>query len=564
MRPLTLMSGSWVLITLSVLLGIVGGLGSVGLIGIINQALSSEVPVANLPWLFGGLALLVILVRISADLLITHLAQGLIYKLRLDLTRMILSASLSRLQKLGAPRLLATLTEDVASIAVAMEAVPWLCVSAAIVLGCMVYMGFLAWPLLLLVLGAMIVGVAIFLTAKSRALEAMQSARHCQDEIFTHFRGLTEGIKELKLNRARRNAFFSEGLEVSAAAYRDYSIAGQRLYILAGNISNSLLFVTIGVILFALPTQLVFANSVVNGFVLALVYLMAPLAGVVETLPVLSRAKVALDRIESLRNIFDASPISKPSVRQPGPLLFPGRLELVDVTHSYHREGEDNPFTLGPVNLSFRRGEVVFLVGGNGSGKTTLAMVLTGLYAPEGGEIRLGGRAVNGANREQYRQHFTTVFSDFFLFDSLLGFHDQELDTEARAYLTQLQLDHKVRVKNGAFSTLNLSHGQRKRLALLVAYLEDRPFYIFDEWAADQDPVFKRIFYMEILPALKAKGKTAIVITHDDNYFHMADRCLKLENGMLSELSVIGGQREQKPEYAKINDRYENYAEILP
>src|SRR5690606_27967207 len=121
------------------------------------------------------------------------------------------------------------------------------------------------------------------------------------------------------------------------------------------------------------------------------------------------------------------------------------------------------------------------------------------------------------------------------------------LDIETQKHLAQLQLDHKVRVENGTFSTLRLSQGQRKRLALLVAYLEDRPFYVFDEWAADQDPVFKKIFYTEILPSLKAKGKTVIAITHDDGYFHVADRCFKFEDGKLKELSVSVSKPKTAP-----------------
>lgn len=553
------LSKSWHLTGAATVFSLSAGLGSAGLISMIHTAVTSQDRVPYLPWLFAGGTLLVISARIGSALLVTQLAQRLMYELRLDLSRKILASPLPCLQGLGAPRLLVVLTEDVAALVAAIEALPWLFVSAAIVLGCLVYMAFLAWPLLLLVVGAIILGVAIFFLAASRALGALRLARQSQDEIFTHFRGLTEGIKELKLNRARCEAFFSESLESSAAIYRDYSIRGQRLYILAGNLSNSLLFVTIGIIVFGLPEHLVFPNSVVTGFVLALVYLMAPLAGVVETLPVLSRARVALDRMEALENELTSS-WNQPT-RHPGSLLFPGTLELVGITHSYHREGEDHPFTLGPINLTLHRGEVVFLVGGNGSGKTTLALALVGLYAPENGVIRLNGRVVNDTNREQYRQNFATVFSDFYLFDSLLGFHNQELDAETLAYLAQLQLDHKVRVDNGVFSTLSLSQGQRKRLALLVAYLEDRPFYVFDEWAADQDPVFKRIFYMEIVPALKAKGKTVVVITHDDAYFHVADRCLKLENGTLSELTASAGQREVMPDSSKSNDLYESNVE---
>jgi putative ATP-binding cassette transporter len=207
-------------------------------------------------------------------------------------------------------------------------------------------------------------------------------------------------------------------------------------------------------------------------------------------------------------------------------------IELSGVVHSY-QGARDNNFTLGPIDLSFSPGELVFLVGGNGSGKTTLAKLLTGLYAPEAGEIRLDGELVTDANRDLFRQNFAAVFSDFFLFDSLLGLHVPELDAQARNYLERLYLDHKVQIDNGRFSTLDLSQGQRKRLALLTAYLEDRNIYLFDEWAADQDPMFKEVFYYQLLPELKTKGKTVIVISHDDRYYNVADRVIKLENGKL-------------------------------
>jgi putative ATP-binding cassette transporter len=181
----------------------------------------------------------------------------------------------------------------------------------------------------------------------------------------------------------------------------------------------------------------------------------------------------------------------------------------------------------------------VFVIGGNGSGKTTLAKVITGLYLPQSGRVRFNGQIVTERNQETYRENFTAVYSDFFLFENLLGLEHHELDEQARDYLKQLRLDHKVEVKDGVLSTIDLSNGQRKRLALLTAYLEDRPVYLFDEWAADQDPVFKNFFYLHILPELKQRGKTVFVISHDDQYYGVADRLIKLDYGQVSTDSLI-------------------------
>ena len=185
------------------------------------------------------------------------------------------------------------------------------------------------------------------------------------------------------------------------------------------------------------------------------------------------------------------------------------------------------------LSLALRPAEVVFVVGGNGSGKTTLAKLLVGLYEPEDGDVVLDGKVVSQAERESYRQLFSAVFSDFHIFDAALGLDADDGDARASELLEALALSHKVRIDSGVFSTTKLSTGQQKRLALLIACLEDRPICVFDEWAKDQDPSYKDVFYTEILPSLRARGKCVLVITHDDRYFHLADRCLKLEYGRL-------------------------------
>jgi len=191
------------------------------------------------------------------------------------------------------------------------------------------------------------------------------------------------------------------------------------------------------------------------------------------------------------------------------------------------------PFHLGPIDLNIAQGDIVFIVGENGSGKTTLIKLLLGLYPPQAGEILLNGNAVSDPERDDYRQLFTTVFADYYLFDDLVqGSAAQSLDS-ATKYLERLEIAHKVSVKDGVFSTTDLSTGQRKRLALVNAWLEERPVLVFDEWAADQDPAFRRIFYTELLPDLKRLGKTIIVISHDDRYFDIADQLVRLRAGQV-------------------------------
>jgi putative ATP-binding cassette transporter len=161
--------------------------------------------------------------------------------------------------------------------------------------------------------------------------------------------------------------------------------------------------------------------------------------------------------------------------------------------------------------------------------------LLSGLYYPQAGEIRLAGQTISETCRDWYRQHFSVVFSDFFLFEKLLGLDAHDLDAKASTYLRRLGIHEKVQLVGRRLSTTDVSQGQRRRLALLTAYLEDRPFYIFDEWAADQDPQYKQVFYTELLPELRARGKGVTVVTHDDRYFHLGDRIIRLDDGKIAE-----------------------------
>jgi putative ATP-binding cassette transporter len=340
-------------------------------------------------------------------------------------------------------------------------------------------------------------------------------------------------VKELKVHGGRREAFLTDALLETAAFYRRRNTAGLTLHAAAGSWGQLLFLVAIGLLLFAVPELAPVPWEARAGVTLAIVYATAPLEAILSWAPALSRARVALRKIEGLGLSAAApDPEGEPASRGgAGPRV--ACLELASVMHAYRRPGEPGGFVLGPLDLTLRPGELVFVAGGNGSGKTTLAKILTGLYTPEAGKVLLNGRTVAARDQEAYRQLFSVVFADCYLFDGLLGLGFPELDARAQHYLTRLGLEQQVRVKGGILSTTEVSQGQRKRLALLTAYLEDRPVYVFDEWAADQDPCFKEVFYTRLLPELKARGKVVLVITHDEKYFPVADRVVRLDDGKL-------------------------------
>ena len=530
------------LIFFTTLTALVSGACNAALIAMINIALNH--PRSSRRWVVGGFIALVagkLITNFISNATLARYAQRAVSDLRRDLVSKVLSVPLRELEKIGSPGILVALTDDVFNITQALLAIPVIMGNITILLGGAVYLGWLSWKVLMGMMVLIVLGTVSYRWLMKSACRFLNLAREEQDRLYDHFRALTEGIKELKLHRERRAVFLSKNVQSATEACQRYNVAAEYRFALAQNWNYMLFYVLVGFILFLLPAVQSVSMSALTGYVLTILYLMGPLAGVMNSFPMFGRANVALEKVEKLGISLSACPAEDVAVSRPGWERTFKRLELVRVMHSYHSEKEDRNFVLGPISLILNPGELIFLVGGNGSGKSTLGKIITGLYFPEAGEIRLNGKLIGNRNRDDYRQMFSAVFADFCLFDTLMGLNAANLDERAREYLTQFHLNHKVTIENGNLSTTTVSQGQRKRLALLTAYLEDRPIYLFDEWASDQDPQFKAVFYTQLLPELKARGKTVLVITHDDKYFHIADRILKLEDGQLDQPVKVNG-----------------------
>ncbi|WP_244922756.1 cyclic peptide export ABC transporter [Xenorhabdus cabanillasii] len=320
--------------------------------------------------------------------------------------------------------------------------------------------------------------------------------------------------------------------------FKDICIKANNNYAWVLNAGSIVFYIVIGLMIFVVPIWLPQEPSDLMTVTLIVLFLSGPISEVIGAIPELRQAEISLQKMKRLDSQLEESLyIQQANTPNPFANEQPLSLELRDVVHHYTTDKEDREFKLGPMSLTISQGEIIFIVGGNGSGKTTLAMLLVGLFEQESGSIWFNGVKMDQTNNEHYRQYFSAVFSNYHLFDQLLN-TGANVTEKATHYIEALNMSHKVKIVNGQFSTTELSAGQRKRLALVSAYLEDRPIYLFDEWAADQDPVFKRIFYTELLPELKARGKTVIVISHDDAYFDIAERIIKLEDGHIKEINT--------------------------
>ncbi|MFI8558886.1 cyclic peptide export ABC transporter [Pseudomonas putida] len=524
---------------ISIVLGILGGLSITGLLATINASLHSD-SAGNLGLLlaFGGLCVMALMGSILSDIGTNYVGQHVIARLRIELGRRILSAPIDQLESYRSHKLTPVLTHDVDTISDFAFVLAPLAVSLSVTLGCLAYLANLSLPMFLTTVVAVLIGSAVQYLARVRGIKGFFEAREHEDELQKQYRAISEGAKELRINRSRRLRLFEDKLKGTTQRICDIQVRSIKLFVIAKGFGSTLFFIVIGV---ALAFQALWPSTdkaTLSGFILVLLYMKGPLEHLIGTLPIVSRAQVAFKRIADLSARFSSpEPHLMLADTRPAPTSIDS-LELRDVRYTYPRQPDTAPFELGPINLKVKRGEILFIVGENGCGKTTLIKLLLGLYVPQQGAILQDGQPVTPEHYDDYRQLFTTIFSDYFLFDDLVQ-ADEEVPVDAEQYLQRLEISHKVNIKEGKFSTTDLSTGQRKRLALLQAWTEKRPVLVFDEWAADQDPTFRRIFYSELLPSLKAMGKTIIVISHDDRYFDCADHLLKLESGkVLDEMTA--------------------------
>lgn len=530
---------AWLLVSA----GLMSGLLSAGVLALINHVLHHPFD-HSLLVILGFIALVAgkLLSNVWSQLLLVRFSQDTILDLSLSLCAKIVRAPLRRSEQRGANNILVTLTDDVSWVTWAIQCFPQLIMNMAVVLGCGVYLAWLSWATFLGVVGVTLVGALGYQWLCISARTVIHASREARAELFRHFRFLTDGLKELLMHRARRQEFVNQEVRKVADIYRRTNLEATRRQTLAEAWNQVSLYALIGLIVFLFPSLVTMSPDALTGYVVAVLYMMGPIRNIIGVIPTIERGQVALENIERLG--VSLGTISQDAQPTEMAVLEAGTLPIVqwnDVVFSYEKNTDaEMPFTLGPISIEMHSGELVFVIGGNGSGKSTFVKVLAGLYTPSQGTVALAGTMISEANREWYREHFSVVFSDFHLFNKLLGQSDPQAGKLALQYLRLLHMDQKVTMHDRAFSTLDLSQGERKRLALVTAYLEDRPIYVFDEWAADQDPQYKEIFYETLLPDLRQRGKLVVVITHDDRYFHLGDQVIKLEDGKVVEHMKIG------------------------
>ncbi|MBN1653029.1 MAG: cyclic peptide export ABC transporter [Deltaproteobacteria bacterium] len=520
------------IVVLASLASILSGALNTGLIIVVHRALTATDRISEILIVaFIGMVLGRLLSNYVSEITLMRYSQRSVASLRKSIISKLLRVPFRQFEVVGREKVYAALTADIETINYTLLSLPSYAVAFAVLLGGGAYLTYLSWKAMLLLAFLVMIGGTLHWLISKHASRFFEMARDQHDRLYRHFRALTEGTKELKLHRSRRRAFIENEVTETTDSLMNDTIRAHSRYFLARITSNFFFFTVLGLVIFLMPILHDSVSRVVSGYLLTCLYLMGSVNSLLRIIPVLTSASIAFRRVESLGIRLGAegeeqsAPANETSTWK--------SIRLRGATMSYAGPGTDREFRLGPIDLQIRPKELLFITGGNGSGKTTLAKIITGLYQPEQGEILWDGKPVSDENRDSYRQLFSAVFSDFYLFESLLGLDRDDLTERARGYLQELKLDRVVGIRGRELTSIELSQGQKKRLALLTAFLEDRPVYLFDEWAADQDPSFKSTYYNKLIPELIDRGKTVIVITHDDRYFHLANRRIELQEGRI-------------------------------
>jgi cyclic peptide transporter len=500
------------------LLALVSGIANVFVVFAVTAVLAGGNLEAHADrFLLAGVVYLVARKALEKRLIV--LVSDVVYKTRATLLKQVLSQPFERFEEMERGSIYTVICEDTTTLGNTVGSFATLVTSVVTIMAAFVYLVVLHPPLALVM--GVVVGLVSFGYARrcAGAKESLASARTSWNGFVGKVEEALDGFKELALHFPKRNEFRVAAERQCEQARANAEVA--RLSLLDAFLFGELLL--LGALGMATFVSAQFAGLDLRqraGFVIILLYLIGPVKTLLATAPLLVEAKLAWQRIKLV-----VSTVSAPNVSSALPPRVVQTLELSNLSFQY-QNSERTGMRVGPIDVTIARGECLFLTGGNGSGKTTLAKVITGLYEPQTGEVRVDGKRLSRAELGEY---FSAIFSPCFVFDQLygVGATADRLDSA----MDRLGLLGRVERKNGWIDNVRLSAGQRKRVALLEAFLQERPILLFDEVTADQDSEFRRLFYEEILGELKRAGKIVVVITHDDKYFHVADNILKLDLG---------------------------------
>ncbi len=518
------------------LMSSLGGISSAAILAAINAGAQAadQGKKASL-WalaLFVVALYLFIKTQIYVTTTITGEIEAVVHRFRVRLMNEIRHSELLAVDRIGRSRIISAITGDTAILTQASNTLCYSVQAPILLLFVGIYVAYLSFSAFVMSVVIVTMASAIF-HFRSRRLTQQRAAAIVQERrLFDRLADFLDGFKEVRLHAGRSDDLFDDAVEVSRAATNIKIRTQTETFKLIAS-AQSYMYLLLATVVFVVPTfsEPLSAGSITKTTT-ALLFVIGACFGLVQSIPVLLNANAAADRLAKLE--FDFRATAREAVSTKVPRRF-DRIEMRDVVFRYTDDSSDTTFKIGPIDFTLQSGELVFLTGGNGSGKSTLLLLLAGLYPPDSGEITLDGVPVNDDTRDEYRALISGIFFDYHLFRRLYGIADLD-PAELDRLLRQFRLESKTDVSNGEFRTLDLSGGQRRRLALVISLIEKRPILLLDEWTAEQDPEFRKKFYEELLPGIMQAGATVVVITHDDRYLdelNLPARRIRMDEGRI-------------------------------
>ena len=515
----------------------VGGISSAAILAAINAGAQAadEGKKASL-WaltLFVISLYLFIKTQIYVTTTITGEIEAVIHRFRVRLMNEIRHSELLAVDRIGRSRIITAITGDTATLTQASNTLCYSVQAPILIAFVGIYVAYLSFSALVLSVIIVAISGTIFHFKGRRLTEQRAAAMDQERRLFDRLADFLDGFKEVRLHAKRSSDLFDDAVEVSrAAANIKIRTQAETFKLIAS--AQAYMYLLLAAVVFVVPTLSgPLSSGSITKTTTALLFIIGACFGLVQSIPVLLNANSAADRLAKLEADFRAA-ASTETVPAKAPKRF-DKIEMRDVVFRYSDDSSDTTFKTGPLDFILRSGELVFVTGGNGSGKSTFLMLLAGLYPPDSGEITLDGVRVDDRTRDEYRALISGIFFDYHLFRRLYGILDPD-PAEVDRLLRQFRMENKTGVLNDEFRTLDLSGGQRRRLALVVSLLEKRPIMLLDEWTAEQDPEFRRKFYEELLPAIMQTGVTVVVITHDDRYLdelNLPARRIRMDEGRI-------------------------------
>ena len=464
----------------------------------------------------------------------SHDVERMLHRMRVRLFDSARRADLVTVERIGRSALSQVLIQETQTLA---QNTPMLLIGAqqiAMLLFLAAYLAWLSPTACLMAFGFAALSLAVRFRRMVSLGQAMQTAREAELTVFDGLTDFVRGFKETRMNGRRASELLGD-LRNASARSRDVQTAVKKRWGFEFALMQALFYALIGMMVFVVPRLAADYYPVVVEATIVTLFIVGPVGTLAYVTPLLSQTEFALANIDAMRAQLRAAADATSDEAVVSLDRIPSSIALAGASFAYTDRTGAPAFSVGPLGAEFRAGEITFITGGNGSGKSTMLRLLTGLMPLGAGCLQADGAPVPPERMQSYRDQIAAVFSDNHLSRRLYGIGEGGAE-RANRLLARLEMRKKASVRDGAFTTIDLSLGQRKRLALVAALIEDKRVIVLDEWAAGQDPYFRRVFYEEILPELKQQGKIVICVTHDDRWFGVAGQVLHMNEGRFAEV----------------------------